>query len=446
MTTKMIAILKLAIPGMTSSLAGLITILVCTRLLGQVDANNYYLLAVFLPINYVMIAFYESIRAASLALSSVDAFQGKLDKISLNIASLIIALLIIFLVFLFLFLGFCQWIGHWIGVIPAEQQTFIMFSSAMIISGIVTGMVYVFTSTFFAMKKPLIGMSMALLSAVLTCLLTSYFSRFVSPPWLSYVLGSLIAYAGCLLVSLLIIQQQGVYLFLDGFSRIGLVIKNLKPIMRVGIPVLFSLLIIFSSLFFVNATLSYFNSNILTGYSIAYRIQNVAMLPAITMGTAIAILSGQARVEKNKKEEHLIQWIGLGICFLFYMFLAGLIYYFRENLMALVTSNVNLIRSGSTYLKTVSLTYIFMGPNLAYLTALEQSGFGLKSFFINVPYFLLAIGAGCTIAIHFQHYEYLYITIAVINVLFFIYLLVSLLMRIRLKISDQSNLVRLRDV
>ena len=437
-------ILELAIPAMISSLSGLITVLICIRLLGQADAHNYYLLAVFLPINYVMIAIYESMRSASLTLSSLDAYQGKLDKISLNIASLIIALAIIFIAFLFLLLILSQQVGHWVGVIAAEQQTFIMFSSIMLTSGIVTGMVYVFTSTFFAMKKPLVGMSVTLSSAFLTCLLTSYFVRFIAPTWLSYVLGSLIACIFCLLVSLILMQRQGVFLFFDGFARIGLVINNLTPIMKVGMPVLLSLLVIFSSLFIINSTLSYFNPSILTGYSIAYRVQNVVILPAITIGTAIAILSSKARAEGDRKEEHFIQSTGLAICFLFYILLSGLIYYFRDNVMALVTANVELIHAGSIYLKTVALTYVCMGPNLAYLTLLEQSGFGCKSFFINVPYFLFAVGIGCMAAIHYQHYEYLYITIAITNILFFVYIL--LLVGIKLQRANQLNLVRLRDV
>jgi len=102
MKSKIMSILKLVIPAMISSLSGLMTILICMRLLGQADVNNYYLLAIFLPINYLMVALYESIRAASLTLSSVDAYQGRLDKISINMASLVVALLIIFLVFLVL--------------------------------------------------------------------------------------------------------------------------------------------------------------------------------------------------------------------------------------------------------------------------------------------------------------------------------------------------------
>jgi Na+-driven multidrug efflux pump len=441
MKAKIIGLLKLALPAMISSFSGLMTILVCTRILGQADVNNYYLLAVFLPINYLMIALYESIRAASLVLSSVDAYQGRMNKISLNMASLIVALLIIFIVFLSLFLFFGQWLSPLIGVIPAEQQTFIAFSSAMLACGIVIGMAYIFTSTFFAMRKPFIGMSMAVISALLTCFLTYYFSQFISPIWLSYVLGSLIACAFCSVVSLVLMRQYGIYLFHEGFHQLDLTIKNLRPIMKVGFPVLFSCLAIFSSLFFINATLSHFNPNILTGYSIAYRIQNVAILPAITIGTAIAILSSNARVDGDKKEENHIQWIGICFCFLLYVFIAGAIYYFRENVMALVTSDIQLINSGATYLKTIALTYVFMGPNLAYLTSLEQSGFGLKSFFINILYFLIAVNLGCILAIHYQHYEYLYIALASSNLLVFIYVLVSLFIGSKLKVTNQSNLI-----
>lgn len=441
MKLKIIGILKIAIPAMISSLSGLIAILICTRLLGQADAMNYYLLAVFLPINYVMLAIYESIRSASLTLSTVDAYQGKMDGVSINIVSLVIALLIVFGVFLGLFLCFGKGLGVLIGVISTQQQVFIIFSSAMLASGVVTGIAYIFTSTFFAMKKPLLGMALAIIAALLTCFLTSYFTTFISPTWLSYVLALLIAYTFCSLISLAVMHHYGVSLSFNKKNQFSLVIKKLKPIMQTALPVLFSCLAIFSSLFFVNATLSHFDPAILTGYSIAYRIQNVAILPAITIGTAIAILTSHAKMEGDKQEVKLIQWAGLSFCFLLYLLVAGGIYYFRENLLALVTPNANFIHFGATYLKTVALTYTFMGPNLAYLTALEQSGLGLKSFFINIFYFIFAIGVGCIAAAHYHNYQYLYITIASINGLVFLYVLASSFMRVKLKASCQSKLV-----
>lgn len=51
---------------------------------------------------------------------------------------------------------------------------------------------------------------------------------------------------------------------------------------------------------------------VLTSYSIAYRIQNVALLLAITVGSAIAILTSPERTEGNKIEEKLIKRAGLG--------------------------------------------------------------------------------------------------------------------------------------
>lgn len=56
MKPKIVSLLKLAVPAAVSSTSGLVTILICTRLLGQREGMNYYLLSTFLPINYVMIA------------------------------------------------------------------------------------------------------------------------------------------------------------------------------------------------------------------------------------------------------------------------------------------------------------------------------------------------------------------------------------------------------
>lgn len=419
MKSKIVKIMQLAIPAMVSSISGIISILFCTRILGQYDNTNYYLLALFLPINYMMFAIFEAIRSASIALSSIC--KNNVAEIAINVLSLTLISLFSFSILLFVFTIMGEWIAYVLGVVPPKIPVFLNFSCTMIIVGTMNCVFYVCSSTFFAMKKPILGMVVVLVACLLTCLLTYLFSKIMSTSWMGYFIGSLISYLIGIWVSLIFLSQNNVLVIaslLNNFSRI---FSKLSPIIKICFPVFMAYLVIFSSLFFVNATLSDFDESVLTGFSMAYRIQNIVILPAITIGSAIAILTCQARVNNDFEEEKMIRLVGYGLCFLLYLAIAIVIYRYRSSLMSMVVTDKKLIDSGATYLKYVSLTYLTMGPNLAFLTYLEQSGEGIKSFLINIFYFVFAVGIGCVSALHYHQYTHLYTAIALINMVFFSY-------------------------
>ncbi|RUR19909.1 MATE family efflux transporter [Legionella sp. km535] len=424
MADRIIRVLHLTIPAMISSAFGVIAFLFCTRVLGHYDKDNYYLLAAFMPVNYMLFAIYEAIRASALFLSSRQ--REHKHELAINILSLTFSALSIFIIFLIAFFCVSEWIGNVIGVYPTKKHDFTNFSCLMIISGTVTSLFYVFSSTFFAIKKPIIGMTVSLIASVLTCLCTFLFSELSTLSWHGYIFSTIISYLIAISLSLILLSFEGISVISCLPNNFAKIMQRQRSIIKIGSPVLLTYLLIFSSLFFINAALSYFDESILTGFSVAYRIQNIAILPAITLGTAIAILVNQARVENNFKEEYLIKVIGFVTCFLLYFIIAIAIYYYSYSLLALIVSEQSSIKAGLSYFNYVSLTYIALGPNLAYLTYLEQSGAGIKSLVINLYYFVIAVGVGCVGAVHYHQYIYLYKVIALINIIFFIYLLFSL--------------------
>ena len=422
MKNNILDILQLALPAMISTIAGLVAMLVCTRILGECDKSNYYLLATFLPINYVMFALYESVRAASLTLSSHSFYQNKLEDISTHLITLSCTSMFVFIVFLCVFMCSGEWIAKAMGILPLQGKIFFKFSVLMIMSGGLVCIGYLCSSTFFALKKPIVGMGISLFASMLTCSLTYLFSTTLKLSWIGYAISIGLSYALSIVLALFCLYQQGVPLLIVKINK-KIFLPHFYRIFKISAPVLLGYLFIFSSLFFINATLSHFNVAVLTGFSIAYRIQNIAILPAVTIGTAIAILSSKARIIKQSDEEQTIQLTGLLFCLSLYFIIALGVYFFRYGLMSLVTKDLAFIKSGAIYLQYLALTYLLMGPNLAYLTALEQSGFGFKSFLINIIYFLLSIGIGSTAALHYHQVTYLYLTMGLINVFIFFYLI-----------------------
>ena len=420
---RILKVLHLTVPAMVSSVFGIITILFCTRILGENDDNNYYLLAVFLPVNYVLLAISEAIRAASFTLSA--PCKQDYNEIAINILSLTITSLFIFGVILIGFSYVNVRMAGVMGVSPQQMDVFCDFSVYMIIAWALNCIFGIFSSTFFTMKKPVTGMMVGLIACTTTCFLTCIFSSIMTPSWLGYIIGIIVSCFLLILFSLLFLSAQGVPIKFNLFNNCPVLLRRQSLIIKTSLPVLLAYLAVFSSLFFINGALSNFDNSVLTGFSIAYRIQNIAILPAITLGTAIAILSSQARANNDFEEERSIQIIGFGGCLLLYTFITIIVFYYRYYLMSLVISEEKFISAGATYLKYVSLTYITLGPNLAYLTYLEQSGAGLKSLIINIFYFVITVGIGCFSAVHYHQYTYLYSVISLINFTLFVYFITS---------------------
>ncbi len=287
-------IFKLALPGMLAALVNLASTLFCIRMLGQYNSSNYYLFAIFLPINYLLIAIYESVRAASLTLNSrqIDA---------MNIIAVIILTIITFFILLVFFLVFKGFIFEIIRVNTAEQKQFFYFSIMMIVVGGVNAIAYIFSSTCYAIRKPILGMLLALFMAVLTCGLTRLLIGVLNPNWLAYIIAVFIAGSISSLIVIFYLSAAGVRLNSNGEILLRSLPARCILAGKISLPVLASYLVIFSSLFFINLVLSKFGPAVVVGFSIAYRIQNLIILPAVALGSALAILSGECLAEFSKK-------------------------------------------------------------------------------------------------------------------------------------------------
>lgn len=127
----------------------------------------------------------------------------------------------------------------------------------------------------------------------------------------------------------------------------------------------------------------------LSAVSLAGQIQFVLSLfsMALTIGTTILAAQYWGKGDKKTLEKILafVLKLSLGISLIFF-FAAEL---FPVQLMRIFTTDALLIESGARYLKTVGVSYVFMGASQIYLCMMKNSGQTLKSTIISAAAMLL---------------------------------------------------------
>lgn len=345
MTIKVKNIIYYALPNTVSSIISVFAILVCTKILGAYNYDNYYLLALFLPLNYVVLAISEAFRATTIALCAGDFVHGDKRQIFLNILAISLCVFFIFIVLILIYVRFYSWFDQILGIQHAIEKEFFFFSLLMMASGFIVSINYVLNALLVAAKKPLYALWFSALNAALLCAGTGVLATFFTMSWQAYFLSTLISTVTLIILTLYVLRTLNI---LEPVYNFKLLTKKMIRVLRIGIPVLLSYLLIFSSLFAINHILSHFSQTILIGFSLGYRMQNIMILPAVMIGTAIAVLTHQARVLNDKVAEENLLITGLKMSFCFYFVLSIFVLAFRREMISFITYDQATIQAGAT--------------------------------------------------------------------------------------------------
>ena len=410
-------IAKYAVPTTVSTFATIFSVLINLKILGTINANYLYILALYIPLNYYLISLYESFRASAIAISSIA--QGVEDKefLSSNIAILSLFVLFIFLISGLFFLFSQHAVVGLLHVNVIERFVFIQFSFYMILISIFICLSYIFVSTFYGIGRPKVGMGLTLASAVLNCLFTYVLGYYFHLQLLSYPLAIVISYFSVGFISIVLLSKMKVI-------RMGCVQIDKRQIQhvlvflkKISLPVWITYLVLFCCLFVTNFILAHFGATVLTGFGIAYRIQSLVILPAVSLGTAIAVLVNRQLAEKMEEKAMKTLQLGIFSAVCMYAVVVLLIVVFKYFIVSSLTDQPAIVASTLDYFRYVGLSYIGLGPLVVYLVVLEQTGSGAKSLFINFFYLMLPTVVGGYFALHFSNFHILYALVATINIL-----------------------------
>jgi Na+-driven multidrug efflux pump len=189
-----------------------------------------------------------------------------------------------------------------------------------------------------------------------------------------------------------------------------------RMLLAVGGPVATSYLLLFGSNLCLLWILGPFGPAVVSGFSTAYTVQTVLIVPAIALGSATAIVMNQLRGQHRDSVLPTVFRAGVRLALVSYVVAAAAAWLGRGWLADTVTGSPVIAEQVQRYLGIVLPTIALMGLVLVAVTVLEQLGAGLAAVLLNLGYFGAVLVVGGLLARQHHDFTQLYWTIAITNV------------------------------
>ncbi|MDP5274692.1 MATE family efflux transporter [Chengkuizengella axinellae] len=162
--------------------------------------------------------------------------------------------------------------------------------------------------------------------------------------------------------------------------------RDMTTVLKLGIPGGFQMIAISSGLVVVVGLVNSFGNDVIAGFGVAQRIENIILLPAFTLGSVVTSMAGQNigaelwdRVsEIAKKGSFLIVALTLLISILVFFGAEFLVRLFLRD------GNEETITFGAYYLKTIAFFYPFIGINFVLNGVARSSGAMFQVLVLNI--------------------------------------------------------------
>ena len=180
-------------------------------------------------------------------------------------------------------------------------------------------------------------------------------------------------------------------------------ISEIGRILKVASGGMGQFLIDSASWIFLTRLMAEFGSQALAGYTIAFRIIMVTLLPAWGLSAAAATLVGQNLGAGKTRRAELSVWVTARYNMVFLGLVTALFLVLGNHLAGLFSTDPVVIRIGSSALKIITLGYVFFGLGMVMMQAFNGAGDTRTPAYINVAVlwlieiplaYLLAIGLG----------------------------------------------------
>lgn len=186
----------------------------------------------------------------------------------------------------------------------------------------------------------------------------------------------------------------------SGKSLIKIMLKNfkfkfriIKDIFIVGIPASLSQIVMSLGIFFMTKIVSLFGPLAIAAFGLGFRLDSVAIMPAIGMATAVITIVGYNVGAGKPERAEKTAWTGALMVFVFTAAIGIIFFLFPGPIIRLFNSEPDVIAFGTSYLRIVALSYGFAGISIVLGAAFQGAGKGypalilqlLRLFLISIP-------------------------------------------------------------
>jgi len=422
-------IVNTATPIFVSSAISVLSVLINIGTVASRDREALYLLGLFLPIYYVLIAIQEGLRIPVLRYSAMARAESEaLTELGRRLGFVILCMAVSVTAIASAYAAGFDTFATLFHVPELRRTEALHFSLGMVGASALIGCSTILLSALFGLGRSRLA-GMLGIGATLINLATAY----ACAVWLNQGLYSLVwaALAGSSVLAtaaLIVLARLGVMPSLTGnWTRLR---TRLGEIAALSLPVTVSFIVLFCFLFAFNYLVSFYGESEVSGFGIAFRLQSFVILPAIALGTSMAIHINSALADREFGLARRYFLNGLALSTLIYALIAAAVFLLQDPFLSLFTQEPAALAAGRRYLTIVGPSYVCMGPVLALLTLYEQTGSGVRALTVNVIGFSLEVGLASWFGLGQPDTTLLYLAVAAGNGLGLLYLLYEVAKRL----------------
>jgi Na+-driven multidrug efflux pump len=158
----------------------------------------------------------------------------------------------------------------------------------------------------------------------------------------------------------------------------------LKNVGRIAVPSIIQQSIVSIGIVLVQALVNRYGADVMAGYAAATKIDSVAIMPMVNIGSAMSTFTAQNL--GAKKPERVPKGLhgALSMVWIFGLFIAGILYLYGEQFIGFFVASgasETVLEVGTKYLRVVSVFYVIMGTMNNFNGVLRGAG-DMKFFMI----------------------------------------------------------------
>lgn len=159
---------------------------------------------------------------------------------------------------------------------------------------------------------------------------------------------------------------------------------EVKTILELGIPSIIQMIVIYAGMNVILSAVNAFGPDAVAGFGAAQRLDNLILLPAMALGTAVNAMAAQ-NIGANKWDRvSLTSRAGVIYNIGIMLTIAVVLFIWAEPLVKLFVQNPESVAFGTLYLKTIAFFYPFLALNFILNGIVRGSGAMFQVLVLNI--------------------------------------------------------------
>lgn len=159
---------------------------------------------------------------------------------------------------------------------------------------------------------------------------------------------------------------------------------EIKVILELGIPSGAQMIVIYAGMSVILAIVNSLGPHAIAGFGAAQRLDNIILLPALALGTAVTAMAAQNISVERWQRVGRIATVGVLYNIGIMLSIASLLFIFAEPLVRLFVKDPASLAFGTNYLRTIAFFYPFIGLNFILNGIVRGAGAMFQILILNI--------------------------------------------------------------